>query len=133
MGTDEKPQAARKIGENIPPVEKRFKLGNPGRPKGSRTKLGEHFIHDLYADWAKHGAKVIARVREEQPAAYLKVTASILPKQVQVENKSDMSDDQLAERLRQLSDFVDFATGRSHGEAGISGSAGGGKAPIRPH
>jgi hypothetical protein len=30
--------------------------GNPnGRPKGSRNKLGEQFLTDLYADWVENG------------------------------------------------------------------------------
>jgi hypothetical protein len=30
--------------------------GNPaGRPRGSRNKLGEQFIADLYEDWIQHG------------------------------------------------------------------------------
>lgn len=57
--------------------------GNPqGRPKGSRSKLGEQFISDLYADWQLHGVKTLEKVREDKPEAYLKVVASILPKDV---------------------------------------------------
>ena len=83
--------------------------GNPaGRPKGSRNKLGEAFIADMFADWAEHGIDAIRRVREERPQDYLKVTASLLPKQVQIENKSDMTDDELDQRIRQLVGIVDF-------------------------
>jgi hypothetical protein len=39
----------RKTGPGNPPVEHRFKPGNPGRPKGSRNKLGEDFIQALAA------------------------------------------------------------------------------------
>lgn len=102
----------------------------PGRPKGSRNKLGEAFIQDLYADWMANGPAVIAQVRAEKPDAYLKVTASILPKQVQVENKSDMTDEELAQRIRQLAEFVDFAVGHTEGTGGTSGGA---KAPPRPN
>ena len=42
--------------------------GGPGRPKGSRNRLGEEFLSDLYADWMEHGASVIAEVRERNPA-----------------------------------------------------------------
>mgnify|MGYP003341483637 CR=1 FL=1 len=56
--------------------------GNPrGRPKGCRNKLGEEFLADLLADWQTHGVEAIARVRRERPADYLKVVASLLPKQ----------------------------------------------------
>ena len=57
--------------------------GNPnGRPKGSRNKLGEAFIQDLYADWTKHGAKTLAIVRETDPSTYVKVCSSIVPKDI---------------------------------------------------
>jgi hypothetical protein len=59
-----------------------WKPGNPlGRPKGSRSKFGEAFLEDLYADWQAHGAEVIPRVRVEHPDCHLRVCASILPKQ----------------------------------------------------
>ena len=59
------------------------KSGNPaGRPKGSRNKLGEAFIADMVTDWEQHGADVIAAVREANPVAYLKVVASVVPQQV---------------------------------------------------
>lgn len=59
--------------------------GNPaGRPKGARSKLGEKFLKDLLADWEKTGPEVIAAVREEKPDQYLKVVASILPREIEV-------------------------------------------------
>jgi hypothetical protein len=60
----------------------RFITGNSGgdRPHGSRAKLGEAFVADLYADWQKHGPVTITKVRKTRPADYLKVIASILPK-----------------------------------------------------
>jgi hypothetical protein len=62
----------------------RFILGNSagGRPKGSRNKLCEAFIDNLYQDWQANGAETIARVREERPQDYLKIVASILAKDV---------------------------------------------------
>lgn len=57
--------------------------GNPaGRPKGARNKLGEAFLKDMLADFEEHGASVIATVRDEKPDQYLKVIASILPKEI---------------------------------------------------
>jgi Family of unknown function (DUF5681) len=57
--------------------------GNPrGRPKGARNKLGEAFLDALQADFEEHGASVIAEVREKLPHQYLKIIASILPKEL---------------------------------------------------
>lgn len=59
--------------------------GNPrGRQKGSRNKLGEAFIDAIYEDFQAHGAGVIGKVRDEKPDQYLKVIASILPKELEV-------------------------------------------------
>lgn len=81
------------------------KSGNPsGRPKGARNKLGEQFIEDLYADWQEHGVATLAKVRDEKPDQYLKVVASILPKDlnVNINSMDDLTDDQLIQRIRSL-------------------------------
>lgn len=58
---------------------------NPhGRPKGSRHKLGEDFLRKLQQDFASHGEEVIQKVRGERPQDYLKVVASILPKEIEL-------------------------------------------------
>ncbi len=84
----------------------RFVTGNigGGRPRGSRNKLGEAFIDDMYADWQAHGVAVIAKVRDEKPDQYLKVVASILPKElnVNVNEVDSLTDDELIERIRAL-------------------------------
>lgn len=69
-----------------------------GRPKGSRNKLGEAFIDALQADFTEHGKQAIVQVREERPHEYLKVVASILPKELNVKTDAlnEMSDDDLA-------------------------------------
>jgi predicted nuclease of restriction endonuclease-like RecB superfamily len=65
--------------------------GNPaGRPKGSKNKLGEDFIKALQEDFADNGISAIVNVRTERPHEYLKVIASILPKDVNL--KADVSE-----------------------------------------
>lgn len=98
--------------------------GNPqGRPKGSRNKLGEQFINDLYEDWQQHGVVTLARVRDEKPDQYLKVVASILPKDlnVNINSTDDLTDEQLIERIRSL----DSAIRPFLDAQGASGSVGG--------
>lgn len=87
-----------------PPVEHQFKPGNPGRPKGSRNKLGEAFIEALHDDFQEHGVKAIQTVREKKPDQYLKVIASLMPKDLNlnVNNLGEVSDDELIERIRTL-------------------------------
>jgi len=85
-------------------VATQFKPGNPGRPKGSRNKLGEEFLQDMLADWTKHGKVVIEAVRTDRPEQYLKVVASILPKEMnlRVNDFDDLTDDQLARQLASI-------------------------------
>lgn len=80
----------------------------PGRPKGSRNALAESFIDAMHADFAEHGVSAIHAVREEKPDQYLKVIASILPKEltVNVNEFEGMSDGELIDRLRQLDAVV---------------------------
>ena len=56
-----------------------------GRPKGSRHKLAESFINDVQEDWKVNGKEALAKVRADDPATYLRVVASILPKEIEVE------------------------------------------------
>jgi hypothetical protein len=59
----------------------RFVTGNtggPGRRPGARNRLSRQFLADLEADWAQNGPKVIERVRRDDPAAYLRVVATLV-------------------------------------------------------
>ena len=93
-----------KVGYGKPPREHSFKPGEGGRKKGSRNKLGEDFIQSLAEDFAKHGAAAIEKVRLEKPDAYIKVVASLLPKDVNlnVRQLDDLTDEQLLVRLKQV-------------------------------
>lgn len=86
------------------PVGKPFAKGNPGRPKSSRNKLGEQFIKALQEDFEQHGQVAIDTVRADKPDAYLKIIASLLPKELNlnVNEQSEMTDDELLERIRTL-------------------------------
>lgn len=108
-----------KAAQGKPPVEHQFKPGNPGRPKGSRNKLGEAFVEALHADFDAHGAQVIADVREKDPAAYVRVVASLLPKEFKIETTSDLTDEQLDQRIRQLAAAIglEVGTGVADGRA----------------
>src|SRR5215510_15114360 len=73
--------------------------GNPaGRLRGSRNKLSEEVICTLLRDFQQHGQKAVARVRETQPAAYLKILALLCPREHKVEHRNlikELSDEQL--------------------------------------
>lgn len=62
----------------------RFITGNigGGRSKGARSKLGESFIEELYASWRAGGREAIDRVRDEDPVSFLRIIASVIPREV---------------------------------------------------
>ncbi|QBQ53831.1 DUF5681 domain-containing protein [Nitrosococcus wardiae] len=93
-----------------PPTRGSFKpggSGNPkGKPKGARNKLGEAFLCDLYADWQEHGRAVLSTVREQDPAAYLRIVASLLPREAQhhhfLDELQELSTEELRQKLEQV-------------------------------
>lgn len=102
----------------VPPV-------SPGRPKGSRNKLGEAFIEALKDDFEAHGKAAIVEVRETKPDQYLKVIASLMPKDVNLnitDDASEMTDDELADRIAKLTQavapFLDRRAGNAEKTAG---------------
>jgi hypothetical protein len=77
----------KKMTDGRDPETGRFVSGNnggPGRQRGSRNKLGEAFVTDVYESWLKHGAETLERMRLDDPAAYVRVVANILPDQLDV-------------------------------------------------
>lgn len=67
--------------------------GNPaGRPKGSKNKLQEAFWKDFAEAWEQHGQRALLEVITTDPATFVKVAASIMPKEVEatVEHRSVM-------------------------------------------
>jgi len=73
--------------------------GNPaGRTRGSRNRLSEEVICALLRDFRQHGQKAVARVRQTQPAAYLKILALLIPREHKVEHSNllkELTDEQL--------------------------------------
>ena len=67
-------------------IGKPFAPGNPGRPKGSRNKLGEVFVTAMLKDFETYGTGAIELARMEDPLGYVKVVAGLLPKEVTGEN-----------------------------------------------
>jgi Family of unknown function (DUF5681) len=84
--------------------------GNPkGRPKGSRNKLSEDFVYDLHESWKTLGKAAIMTVAWTDPSTYLRVVASLVPKDIDVAvthvRAERMTDDELlalANRYREL-------------------------------
>lgn len=96
--------------------------GNPkGREKGSRNKLTEQFVADIYADWQEHGVQAIKDVRDKSPTDYLKVVAGVITKDVAVtvRDYDDLSDEELADQFARASARL----ARGHAFGGRDGAA----------
>lgn len=98
--------------------------GGPGRSPGSRNKLGEAFLEDMLADWTEHGAETIEKVREEKPDVYVKVVASILPRDLNVNMNplQEATDDELIQRLRDLDSIIRPFLGAAGGDGDSAGT-----------
>src|SRR6516162_10510583 len=74
--------------------------GNPkGRPQGSRNKLSEEFFRDLCDAWQAFGKPALETLATLYPAEFVRVVASLMPKETQATitrvNLDRISDEQL--------------------------------------
>src|SRR6516164_6392173 len=83
-------------------INGKFAPGWSGNPGGSleatRRSFNRDFLLALAADFKKHGAAAIEKVRKTQPAAYMKICALLVPRELQVEHSGGvkaMSDEQI--------------------------------------
>jgi hypothetical protein len=73
--------------------------GNPaGRPKGARSKFSEAFIQDLHAVWEERGIGALEKCASEEPGTFLRVCASLMPKDINLSVSVDAQ--AFAERFR---------------------------------
>lgn len=57
--------------------------GNPsGRPRGARNRLSEILLSIVVEDFIKHGPQAIAQLREKDPATYLRLVSSLVPREL---------------------------------------------------
>ena len=83
-------------------INGKFAPGWSGNPGGSleatRRSFNRDFLLALAADFKKHGAAAIEKVREQQPAAYMKICALLVPREMKLEHSGRvkaMTDEQI--------------------------------------
>ena len=83
-------------------INGKFAPGWSGNPGGSveatRRSFNRDFLLALAADFKKHGAAAIEKVREQQPAAYMKICALLVPREMKLEHSGGvkaMTDEQI--------------------------------------
>jgi hypothetical protein len=54
--------------------------------EATRRSFNKDFLLALAADFKQHGASAIAKVRRQQPAAYMKICALLVPREMKVEH-----------------------------------------------
>src|SRR6516164_8374671 len=78
-------------------------VGNPGGSlEATRRSFNKDFLLALAADFKKHGAAAIEKVRKTQPAASMKICALLVPREMQIEHSGtikQMSDEQIEEAI----------------------------------
>lgn len=75
--------------------------GNPkGRPPGSKNKLTEAFWRDMSDVWTAGGKDALERVIKDDPGAFVRVAASLMPKEAELTLRTiaadQLTDDELA-------------------------------------
>jgi hypothetical protein len=74
--------------------------GNPlGRPKGSKNKISEKFLENLYENWERQGANALDKAAENEPMQYVKMVASLVPRELMKETSINIS---FIEALKQI-------------------------------
>ena len=72
---------------------------NPaGRRKGTPNAFSKAFLKSVSAKWKEHGDAVLEEVRHSQPGLWLRVCASLIPKEVLVVTHSTTPAAQLSEQ-----------------------------------
>ena len=101
-------------------INGRFAPGWSGNPGGSleatRRSFNKDFLLALAADFKKHGAAAIEKVRKTQPAAYMKICALLVPREMQIERSStikQMTDEQIEEAIAAIQAMHDAQAGEA--------------------
>lgn len=106
----------------------RFKPGNPGKPKGVKHRLQEDFLKDVLEAWQDKGKDAITMMIADKPGDFVKMVAGLMPKEatLNINDHSEMTDDELAERVRNLAtQLAPFLTdGIGNAEAGVGDTQG---------
>ena len=77
-----------------------FEKGHPrmgGRRKGTRDRISTALLEAIAADFEEFGADAVKIARVERPVEYLRVVASLLPKEFEITDNrlKDIPDDEL--------------------------------------
>jgi len=84
-----------------------FQQGQSGNPHGNRHRtrhlLNQEFMQALLLNFRHQGKKAIEKVARDQPAAYLKILALLVPRELKLEHSGGvikaMSDEEIEQAI----------------------------------
>lgn len=105
---DDKEQKRKNSLANLRPAKKGEVRNPAGRPKGAKHLLARDFLEKLHKDFQEFGEEAIAEVREKDTSTYLRIIASLVPKEMTL-NMGESAVDRLIanvpeERLAELAE-----------------------------
>ena len=104
--------------------------------EAARRSFNKDFLLALAADFKKHGAAAIEKVRKQQPAAYMKICALLVPREMKLEHSGgvkDLTDEEREQAIAAIKAMLAAQAGETakviEGEAEVVPSL---PAPARP-
>src|SRR5262245_29457217 len=101
-----------------------FEAGRPktgGRRKGSRDRIATALLEAIAEDFEKFGKEAILFARTEKPVEYLRVVASLLPKEFEITTHNvahDLSDEEIDALIEHARHQRELAASRGDAEGG---------------
>src|SRR5262245_5576743 len=90
-----------------------FQQGVSGNPHGNRHRtrhlLNQEFMQALLLNFRHQGKKAIEEVARNQPAAYLKILALLVPREMKVEHSGGvkaMSDEEIEQAIEAIQNML---------------------------
>src|SRR5262245_11584312 len=84
--------------------------GNPGgSPEATRRLVNKAFLEALAEDFRQGGAEAIAKVRKTQPAAYMKICALLVPREMKLEHSGgvrEMTTEQIEQGIEIIKEMI---------------------------
>jgi hypothetical protein len=97
-----------------------FQQGVSGNPHGNRHRtrhlLNQEFMQALLLNFRHQGKKAIEKVARNQPAAYLKILALLVPREMQIEHTNrikQMTDEQIEEAIEAIETMLTARAGEA--------------------
>lgn len=92
-----------------------------GRPTRSRDRLRNSFLTALADDFGRHGIAAIEEMRTKDPSGYVRVIASLMPKDMNITHQANpleqLTDEQLAAVVNATERFLATGAGDAGAEA----------------